>query len=59
MRCQYCHTLIVHRFSGEYTERDRAKRHRHERYCDENPDAEDEPTPADLLSNYRRLNNDE
>lgn len=38
MRCPYCHTLIIHKFNGNYNRLDRKRKSRHMRHCDERPE---------------------
>lgn len=41
MRCQYCNTLIVHRFNGRYNRMDRKRKRIHEQNCPENPNVKE------------------
>lgn len=41
MRCPYCHTLIIHKFGGNYNRMDKKRKAEHMRRCDERPEVVD------------------
>ena len=41
MRCPHCNKLIVHRFNGNYNQRDKEKKRRHMKLCPDNPETTD------------------
>lgn len=40
MRCPYCHKLIIHKFNGRYTRRDKKRKAEHMRRCEKRPERE-------------------
>ena len=37
VRCEFCHTLIIHRLNGMYNRRDYRRKRLHEQTCNANP----------------------
>lgn len=52
MRCPYCNTLIIHKFSGRYNRMDRKRKDRHLKQCEENPRNEDPVITMDAKDRY-------